>query len=75
MSANKWIPLNGKKDPPAGEPVMIWIKKEDMEWWTKATLSRIEFEGAIKKWYVFDDSNANEVKEATHFAIIEPPKE
>lgn len=72
----RWIKLDGKKDPSATEPVLIWMKTGDVEWWAKGILSCIVFSGS-KKGYVFSSAadSSIEYTDATHYAIIEKPKE
>ncbi len=78
MSKNKWIKLDGKKDSPHNEAVALWIHPESsgMGFWAKGTLSRIEFVGNGKK-YVFDTVPVSDYQytDATHYMIIEPPKD
>lgn len=72
----KWIKLDGKKDPPANLPVDLWVVTKDVEWWTKGFLSRIEFSDKGKQ-YVFASAHDSgiEISDATHYLIIEKPKE
>lgn len=70
-----WIKLDGKKDPPANEAVLLWVKANDIEWWAKGILARIEFAGKEKR-YVFESVPAEvEYADATHYMTIEKPKE
>lgn len=72
----KWIKLDGKKDPPANTPVDLWVVTKDVEWWTKGFLSRIGFSSKGKQ-YVFSSSHdaSIEIEDATHYMVIEKPKE
>lgn len=74
----KWINLSTyKKEIPANEKLALWIpdkdspKKGDAEF---GALLRIEFMGKEKN-YIFHDYNNSEIDNATHFSIIEGPKE
>jgi hypothetical protein len=76
----KWIKLDGKKDPPTSKKVLLNIpltKKEASEkiesYVEFGYLTAIEFEGDVKQ-YVFK-SGDNEIRNATHFMMIEKPKE
>lgn len=67
--ANKWIPLDSKKEPPSNKRLLITF---DDGGWTEAVLRRIEFSGDLKT-YVFGMDD-NEWNDATHYMIIQTPK-
>lgn len=68
--AMKFIPLDGKKEPPASTKMIIFFKDNS---WVEAYLKRIEFTGH-RKDYVFSDGLSEEYNDATHYLLIEPPK-
>lgn len=75
MSSHQWIKLGGKKEPPQGEAIIVWIPKEDVPnkgYQDKGRLIRIEF-NHDKREYVFDCRGEEVV--ASHYMIIEKPKE
>lgn len=79
MSVNKWIPLDGKKEPPSSTKLALWLvhpkgksDEKPIEYWDYGYLTGIEFEGDVKQ-YVFK-SGDNEIREATHFMEISKPK-
>jgi hypothetical protein len=66
----KWEKLGGKNDPPFETKVLIgW---DELKNWTMAQLFKIET-SADAKLYGFQAGD-NEWWDATHFAIVEPPK-
>lgn len=67
--AMKFVPLDGKKDPPFGKKLIIICKDE---YWTQAFLTKIETTD-IGKSYLFNNGE-NKHEDATHFMEIEPPK-
>lgn len=61
----KWLPLNGKKEPPFATSLIIgWIGKD---YFVKAQLTEINTKPTTKE-YVFKDSE-NEYNDATHYFI------
>lgn len=68
--AMKWIPLDGRKEPPFDNPVLIWVQDK----WKVATLSEIRqtSDGKVYEFeYGFDHSTTDE---ATFYLSPEPPK-
>jgi hypothetical protein len=68
--ANKWIELNGKKEPPF-DTKMIVIDKSGS--WSQCWLKEKK-ETIAGKEYVFGREELDDIKDATHYMIPEPPK-
>lgn len=67
----RWIELNGKKDPPFDQKILISIQNH----WHEAELKKIETT-LTGTYYTFCKTGDSEVEymNASHFAIPEPPK-
>lgn len=66
----KWIELNGKKDPLFHKEMLVINKAGG---WNKAWLKEINITH-YEKAYVFSAEEIPDIKDATHFMYIEPPK-
>jgi hypothetical protein len=66
----KWIELNGKKDPIFHQEVLV-ISKTGR--WDKAWIKEVITTHEGKK-YIFSAEEIEDIKDATHFMYIEPPK-
>lgn len=66
----KWIPLDGKKHPPFSEKLLVIDKSGS---WKEAWLSeKKETQTGLK--YIFSAEEIDDITDATHYLMIEPPK-
>jgi|KBSSwiStaDraftv2_1062776.scaffolds.fasta_scaffold238494_3 hypothetical protein len=68
----KWVELNGKKDPPFNEELLIWL--EEFNDWKIASLNSITLtpKGKVYEFeFAFDNSTTTK---PTHYMIPESPK-
>jgi hypothetical protein len=66
--AMKWIPLDGKKEPPFEQKLIVGVEAA----WDEAYLEKIETK-AYGKEYTFRKGET-EITNVTHYMIVEPPK-
>lgn len=67
----RWIKLDGKKEPAFHQKVLVINKSGE---WNKAWIKEINTTHEGKK-YIFCTEEITDIKDATHYMVIEPPKE
>lgn len=73
----KWIKLDGKKEPVFKQEYLLWfpeVDKGESVNWSSGQLKSIEHTESGKEYLFLNDEN-QVLSGASHYAIVEPPKE